>query len=62
MQGKDNLIIDMLLTEMKIICSREHERLVLHSFRWEMKGNFAFSYSTRTLQRQFWGENALEYG
>lgn len=32
MQGKNNLIIDVQLTEMKIICSREHERLVLQFY------------------------------
>lgn len=64
MQGKDNLIVDMQLTEMKIICSREHGKLVLHSLIWEIKGNFAFSYFTRTPQneRKFWSENALECG
>lgn len=62
MQGEDNLIIDMQLTEMKIICSREHGKLVLHSFIWEMKGNLAFLCFTRTPQRKFWGENALEFG
>ncbi|KAF4788597.1 hypothetical protein TURU_159604 [Turdus rufiventris] len=30
--GKNNLIIDVQLTEMKIICSREHERLVLQFY------------------------------
>lgn len=53
MQGKGDMVIDMQLTEVEVICSREHEKLVLHSFIWEIKGNFAFSYFTRTLQRQF---------
>jgi len=28
---------------MKISCSREYKRLVLHNFTWEMKENAAFS-------------------
>lgn len=60
-QGKDNAITGIHLTEMKMSCSREHKRLVLHSFTQEMKGNDAFSCSTRTLQRGFWGESALNW-
>lgn len=32
MQGKGDMVIDMQLTEVEVICSREHEKLVLHSF------------------------------